>query len=90
MRFEAKTGKKLSDLRHAHLDARHAGWEKGTDLIRKLVDVVKTSKSLPLQQCDWICVWCREGLPLLNRWQFEKSVTAHLKEASEEEEEVCC
>ena len=80
VRFEAKTGKKLSDLRHAHLDARHPGWEKGTDLIRKLVDVVKTSKSLPLQQCDWICVWCREGLPPLNRWQFEKSVTAHLKE----------
>ena len=46
----------------------------------RLLKVVETSKSLPLHQCDWMCAWCREGLPLLSPWQFEKRVAAHLEE----------
>ena len=79
-RVEASSGKSLSASRYNHLQSRHPGWEKGIDLIRKLVPVVKTSKQLPVEQRDWTCVWCGEGLPLLGRWQFEKSVTAHLKD----------
>ena len=40
----------------------------------RLLKVVETSKSLPLHQCDWMCAWCREGLPLLSPWQFEKGL----------------
>ena len=78
-RFEAQQGTTLTSMRTNHLANRHPGEDKG-HWRRELVDVVTTSAVLPLAQRAWTCIWCREGLPSLPRWQLLKSITAHLKQ----------
>ena len=78
-RFEAPSGLALGSKRTNHLATRHPGEAKG-HWVRKTVEVVATSPELPLNQRKWTCVWCKEGLPDLPRWQLMKSIAAHLKQ----------
>ena len=78
-RFEAPSGLALGSKRTNHLATRHPGEAKG-HWVRKTVEVLATSPELPLNQRKWTCVWCKEGLPDLPRWQLMKSIAAHLKQ----------
>ena len=77
-RLEAATGGALTSKRASHLASRHPGKTRG-HWHRNTVDVVSTSAELPKEQQAWVCIWCKEALPDLPRWQLEKSIAKHLR-----------
>ena len=77
-RFEASESKKLTEARSNHLVKVHPGQTKFANQRRQKCEIIFTSPFLPSEERDWTCVWCGEGLPLLGKWQKEKSITAHL------------
>ena len=77
-RFESSESNKLSATRSNHLVSVHPGQTKFANQRRQKCEIIFTSPLLPVEERDWTCVWCGEGLPLLGKWQREKSITAHL------------